>query len=413
MKIATLSIGDELIFGEVVDTNATHIAGRLYDAGLTVRRHLTVGDSEGDIVEALHSLAAAHDVVIATGGLGPTDDDITARAVAKGIGRRLVLNEEALERLREFFTRSGREMHPANERQALLPAKVTIIPNPTGTASGFSLDHDGCGFFFLPGVPGEMARMLDDTVIPAVQGRRGDKAVVQTMVFTVFGLSEAEIGARLTSLDGSQPGFSLAYCVNFPTVQVKLRAVGESSAQVQGGLDKMAAQVRERLGDHIVAEGGETIDTAVARLFREKGATLALAESCTGGLIAKRITDVPGSSAYFLSGVATYANEAKIGLLDVPEALLQGKGAVSPEVAMAMAKGVRRLAGSDLAVAVTGIAGPDGGTAEKPVGTVFIALANRAGCTVKGYKFAGDREKIRTITAVTAMDWLRRSLLTF
>jgi len=411
VKTAILSIGDELLLGEVVDTNSARIAARLADAGIATVRKLTVGDDEGAIAAALVELARGHDVVIATGGLGPTDDDVTARAAARATGRRLVLNEEAMGRLRDFFARLGREMHPANGRQCLLPAKAELVPNPVGTASGFHLLLDGCLLVFLPGVPAEMAVMLEETVVPLVLARRGEHPITRTMTLTVFGLSEAEIGARLADLDRSRPGLALAYCVEYPLVLVKLRAAGEDEEALTALLEDGAALVRERLGGHVVAGGGETIDTAVARLFRETGRTLALAESCTGGLIAGRITAVPGSSGYFLLGAVTYSNDAKVRLLGVSEELLAEKGAVSAEVAKAMARGARRLAGSDLALAVTGIAGPDGGSPDKPVGTVFIALADRTGCSARGYHFSGDRDRIRTITAVTAMDWLRRRLL--
>jgi len=411
VKTAILSIGDELLLGEVVDTNSARIAARLADAGIATARKLTVGDDEGAIAAALESLAREHDVIVATGGLGPTDDDVTARAAARATGRRLVLNEEAMARLREFFVRLGREMHPANGRQCLLPAKAELIPNPTGTASGFHLLLDGCLLIFLPGVPAEMAVMLEETVLPLVLARRGGHQCTRTWTLTVFGLSEAEIGSRLSDLDRSRPGFAVAYCVEYPVVQVKLRATGADEGALAALLEDMAALVRERLGGHVVAGDGETIDTAVARLFRETGMTLSLAESCTGGLVAARITAISGSSAYFLLGAVTYANDAKARLLGVSDGLLAEKGAVSAEVARAMARGARRLVGSDLALAVTGIAGPDGGSPDKPVGTVFIALADRAGCTAKGYHFSGDRDRIRTITAVTAMDWLRRRLL--
>ena len=412
MRTAILSIGDELLLGEVVDTNSARIAARLADEGIATVRKLTVGDDEGVIAGALEELARGHDVVIATGGLGPTDDDVTARAAARATGRRLVLNEEAMGHLREFFVRLGREMHPANGRQCLLPARAELIPNPTGTASGFHLTLDGCLLIFLPGVPAEMAPMLEETVLPLVLARRGDHRRTRTATLTVFGLSEAEIGARLADMALSRPGLGVAYCVEYPLVQVKLRATGEDEEALTAILEDGAILVGERLGDHVVAGDGESIDTAVARLFRETGMTLALAESCTGGLIAGRITAIPGSSGYFLLGAVTYSNDAKVRLLGVPEDLPAERGAVSAEVAKAMARGALRLAGSDLALAVTGIAGPEGGSPDKPVGTVFIALADRAGCSAKGYHFSGNRDMIRTITAVTAMDWLRRRLLT-
>lgn len=413
MKTAILSIGDELLLGEVVDTNSARIAARLADEGIATVRKLTVGDDEAGIAAALQELARGHDVVIATGGLGPTDDDVTARAAARATGRRLVLNDEAMARLKEFFARLGREMHPANGRQCLLPAKAELIPNPAGTASGFHLLLDGCLLIFLPGVPSEMAVMLEESVVSLVLARRSGRQHTRTSTLTVFGLSEAEIGARLSDIDRSRPGLGVAYCVEYPMVQVKLRATGEDETALTALLEDGAAMVRERLGDHVVAGGGETIDTVVARLFRETGMTLALAESCTGGLIAGRITAIAGSSGYFLLGAVTYSNDAKSNLLGVPGDILAEQGAVSAEVARAMARGARKLAGSDLALAVTGIAGPEGGSPDKPVGTVFIALADRAGCSAKVYHFSGDREKIRTITAITAMDWLRRRLLAY
>lgn len=411
MRTAILSIGDELLLGEVVDTNAARIAARLADVGIATARKLTVGDDEGEIAAVLESLARGYDVVIATGGLGPTDDDVTARAAARATGRRLVLNEEAMGRLKEFFVRLGREMHPANGRQCLLPAKAELVPNPTGTASGFHLLLDGCLLIFLPGVPAEMAVMLEETVVPLVLARRGEHQITRTTTLAVFGLSEAEIGTRLSDMDRSRPDLAVAYCVEYPVVQVKLRATGNDEGALAATLEDGAALVRERLGGHVVAGDGESIDTAVARLFRETGMTLSLAESCTGGLVAGRITAIPGSSAYFLLGAVTYSNDAKERLLGVSPELLAEKGAVSAEVAKAMARGARKLAGSDLALAVTGIAGPDGGNSDKPVGTVYIALADRAGCSAKGYHFSGHRDMIRTITAVTAMDWLRRRLL--
>lgn len=413
MKTAILSIGDELLFGEVVDTNSARIASRLADEGIATARKLTVGDDEVGISSALEELARGHDVVIATGGLGPTDDDVTARGAARATGRRLVLNEEAMGRLKEFFARLGREMHPANGRQCLLPAKAEIIPNPTGTASGFHLLLDGCLLIFLPGVPSEMAAMLEESVVSLVLARRRGLQRTRTSTLTVFGLSEAEIGARLSGMDRSRPGLGVAYCVEYPMVQVKLRATGEDETALTALLEDGTAMVRERLGDHVVAGDGETIDTVVAGLFRKTGMTLALAESCTGGLIAGRITAIAGSSGYFLLGAVTYSNDAKSNLLGVPGDMLAEQGAVSADVAKAMARGARKLAGSDLALAVTGIAGPDGGSPDKPVGTVFIALADRTGCTAKGYLFSGDREKIRTITAITAMDWLRRRFLAY
>jgi nicotinamide-nucleotide amidase len=411
MKIATLSIGDEVVFGEIVDTNAAFIADRLYDIGLKVQRHLTVGDIEDDIIDAIQTLSASSNAVIATGGLGPTIDDITARAAAKVSGRRLVLNEEALTHLREFIGRMGRTVHPANEKQALLPAKSTLIHNPTGTACGFLLQHNGCDFFFLPGVPGEMARMLEESVIPLIRQRCTQEKFIRVKLLKVFGLPEAEMDTLLSGVTGHDSAVTVAFQVDFPQIIVKLRAEGDNEERIVTELDEVCRKTSEKLQGYLFGEDGESMDSVVASLFREKGLTLSLAESCTGGLIAKRITDIPGSSAYFLEGVITYTNAAKIRILGVSPQLLEEQGAVSSEVAMAMARGMRKLSGSDIALAITGVAGPDGGREEKPVGTVFIAMATHSGCQTKKYRFSGDRCRIRTIASFMALNWLRRHLL--
>ncbi len=241
--------------------------------------------------------------------------------------------------------------------------------------------------------------------------RRLGKKIVKTKLLKVFGLSEAEVEGALQDLKFAGSGVTLAFSVDFPEVHVKLRAAGGSAMAVGAALDAASGEVRQKLGGYVFGEDRDTIDSVVAELFRRKGVTLSLAESCTGGLVAKRITDLPGSSAYFLEGAVTYADAAKIRTLGVPPRLLEEQGAVSAETATAMAEGIRNNSGSDLALAVTGIAGPEGGSAAKPVGTVFLALADSAGCQVKRYGFSGSRDEIRTITAFTAMDWLRRRLM--
>ncbi|KAF0220910.1 MAG: competence/damage-inducible protein [Geobacteraceae bacterium] len=411
MNISTISIGDELVFGEVVDTNSARIAERLYTAGFKVQRHLTVGDVESDITEAVRTLAGESEAVIVTGGLGPTADDITAMAAAKAAARRLVLNEEALAHVKVVTGKLGDSAFPLNEKQALLPAGATVIPNPTGTACGFHLTCGGCSLFFLPGVPNEMIRMLDESVIPFIQQKWKQRRFIRTRVLKVFGPSEAEVNSLVKGVAAPDAGVTVAFCVNFPEILVKLRAEGDDERHVAEALDRAGEKARQKLQGYLFAEDDDTIDSVVAALFRTKGVTLSLAESCTGGMVAKRITDIPGSSAYFLEGVVTYSNAAKMRTLDVSPRLLEEKGAVSSEVALAMARGMRNLSGSDIALAVTGIAGPEGGSAEKPVGTVFIALAGRSGCRATKYNFFGDREEVRTIASFTAMDWLRRHLL--
>lgn len=406
MRLSTLSIGDELICGEVVDTNSCHIAARLYDeVGIRVHRHLTVGDVEADIVAALRELASTSDLVIVSGGLGPTTDDLTAAAAARAAGTELELSPEALEHLEQFAQRISGGLHPANRRQALVPKGSALIPNPLGTACGFIVELDGAQLFFMPGVPFEMKRMLEDTVLKRLAGRGNGAG--KRITLKLFGMSEAEVSVTLEGCFPADSPIELAYCVKFPAINLILRCKSEHQELLQAAAD----QVRERLGSFIFAENDQTMDQVLASLFRESGRTLALAESCTGGLIAARITGEAGSSCYFLEGDVTYSNAAKSRMLQVPAELIQSQGAVSAEVACAMATGVRLAAGSDLALSVTGIAGPDGGTPDKPVGTVFIALADAQSCQVKRYNFQGDREAVRAITCFTALDWLRNYLL--
>jgi nicotinamide-nucleotide amidase len=411
MRISTLSVGDELICGQITDTNACTIAGALLNQGLRLQRHMSVGDSEPDIIEALLELGRNSDAVIVTGGLGPTADDLTARAAARATGRRLVLNDHAKAHVRDMSGRlASLVVCPLNDKQAMIPAKTTLIPNPTGTACGFYLMNNGCFMFFLPGVPSEMVRMLLDTVLPFLATRVTRRRVIRMEHLNVFGPCEAEVDEMLSGIAQPEQGLYLGICVTFPWMRITLRAEADSDDKAAELLAPAVLSVQERLEEYVFSTGEMTIDETVADLFIQQGVTLALAESCTGGMIAQRITSIPGSSRYFLEGAVTYSNASKARQLGVDATLLVEKGAVSGEAASAMAKGVRQAAGSDLGLAVTGIAGPDGGTDDKPVGTVFISLAAPDGCWTKRFRFSGSRDEIRTITAWTALDWLRRYL---
>ena len=411
MRISTLSIGDELICGEVADSNVSTIARALMEQGLRVLRHITVGDSELDIMSALADLGRTSDAVIVTGGLGPTTDDLTTRAAARATGRRLVVSEEAKAHIRQMSGKLATLIVcPLSDKQAMLPAKTTLIPNPTGTACGFQLMHNNCFMFFLPGVPSEMERMLHDSVIPFLGERVTRKRIIRSAQLNVFGPCEAEVNELLAGIARPDQGLQMGICVTFPWMRITFRAEADSEEGAEALLLPSVQTARDRLHGYIFSQGTDTLDEVLAVLFRESGLTLAVAESCSGGMIAQRITDLPGSSGYFLEGQVTYSNGAKIRTLGVAVELLDEKGAVSSEVATAMAKGVRRVSGSDLGLAVTGIAGPDGGSEDKPVGTVFISLAAPDGCWTKRFQFSGSRNEIRIITSWTALDWLRRYL---
>jgi len=405
LKIAVLAVGDELLSGEMADTNTMRIARGLGGDGYALRESRCVADVEVDIEETLLALAERQDVVIVTGGLGPTADDLTARAAARACKRRLMLNDEALQMIRSHFARLGRPMHPRDEKQALLPQRAVLLPNPKGSAPGFLLHHNGRDLFFLPGVPAEMTAMLEQSVLPHLLLRSGEHPPGRERILKIFGLTEPKVEERLAGR--LPPGVALAFGVDFPFVHVKLRARGEEAETL---LDRAELAARQALDDFVVARDSGTLQETVGRQLTAGGTTLSLAESCTGGLIAKLLTDLPGASAFLERAAVTYANSAKKAWLGIPDELLEREGAVSEACALAMARGIRRAAGTDLALAVTGIAGPDGGSPQKPVGTVYLALTAADGEQVKGYRFGGDREQIRMLSACMALDWLRRYL---
>lgn len=405
--IAVLTTGDELLNGDLADTNTGTIAAALAGFGYRLRCSLSVPDQEKEIEAALRYLTQHMQVVIVTGGLGSTGDDLTARAAARATGQQLAINEQALEMVRSWFRNRNRQMEPSNERQALLPINARPLQNPLGTAPGFRIKYGACELFFLPGVPSEMKAMFEQAVLPALQQLHPPKAALQQRTFKLFGLPEPKIDAMIPYRELPE-GVDVAFALDYPLVLVKLRADGDDASRK---LDLAEALLQKQLGDNIMARGDETPEGNVGRLLSNANLTLSLAESCTGGLIASMLTSQPGASAFLERGAVTYADSAKLDWLQVPLPLLQQHGAVSEQCARAMAIGLRRAAKTDLALSVTGIAGPDGGTEEKPVGTVFLALASPEGVHVKGYRFNGERSMIQRMSALMALEWLRRFAL--
>lgn len=403
MNIAVLTIGDELLNGEVIDTNTADIAHTLRCAGYTVSQAITVGDDTEQIATTLQYLNRNNAATLVCGGLGPTRDDVTARAAAVAFHLSLILNDTALAQIEDFFKRAGRPFPAGNDKQALIPHKAKVMHNQCGTAPGFIIRHNDGVIFFMPGVPHEMRAMLKHEVVPTLQRLLKPRLCCAQRVLKVLGLAESAIEQQLRALSFASE-VQLSFRLEFPLVLVKIN----SSGMDESVLDVAERQVRVCLGPHIVAVGEQSLAEVVSQALILAETTLSLAESCTGGLIAKLLTDCPGSSAYLERGVVSYANSAKHDLLGVSNELLMSKGAVSAECAIAMAQGVRHGAKTDVAVAVTGIAGPGGGSAEKPCGTVFIAMDRAQGCEVREYHFSGDRQQVRTKTAFTALDWLRQ-----
>ncbi|WP_273887630.1 competence/damage-inducible protein A [Rubrobacter naiadicus] len=405
-----LAIGTEMLLGELVDTNTAWISRRLAALGVGIYRHTTVGDNLERIAAALQEAASRADLVITTGGLGPTSDDLTNEALARATGRRMVEYAEAREHVERKFREFGRKPSPSNYKQALFPEGTTLIPNPLGTAMGALLESDGTLFATLPGVPQEMRGMFEETLVPLIRERSEGAIVSRTLWFV--GLGESALAERVQDLlDAENP--TVAPLAGQGKVRLRITARAATPEEAERQIEPVAREILSRLGRYYFGEDEETLESVVGRLLTEKGRTLALAESCTGGLLAKRLTDIPGSSRYFKEGLVTYSNEAKERLLGVPRELLVRYGAVSEEVARAMAEGVRRLADSDYGLSVTGIAGPEGGTPEKPVGLVWVGLADAGGTRAEKLNLTAwsrSREAIRERSASGAFDLLRRRL---
>ncbi len=406
-----LAVGTEVLLGDLVDTNTAWLSARLAALGVSVYRHVTVGDNKQRIVTALLEASSRADLVITTGGLGPTSDDLTNECLGLAAGRQMVEYPEARWHVDEMFARFGREPTSSNYKQALFPEGSRLIPNPLGTAMGALLELDGALVATFPGVPIEMKRMFEETLEPFIKPRTEGSIVSRTLWFT--GIGESALAEKVQDLlDASDP--TVAPLAGQGKVRLRVTARAASLEEAEKRIEPVAEEILNRLKKYYFGEDDETLEGVVGRLLTEKGATLALAESCTGGLLAKRLTDRAGSSAYFVEGLVTYSNEAKERLLGVPHELLVEHGAVSEPVACAMAEGVREDADTDYGLSITGVAGPDGGTEEKPVGLVFVGLSDVSGTVAEKLDLSAwrrSREAIRERSANRAFDLLRRRIL--
>lgn len=408
-----LSTGDEVRSGALVDSNSAYIAEVLEEAGLEVTRHSTVGDDLAVISSIIKEIGTRADVAVVTGGLGPTTDDLTAEAAAMAAGVDLREDYNALLLIESFFKKRQRLMNPLNKKQAMLPEGSKCLENPVGSAPGFAIKIENCLFFFLPGVPSEMKKMLSEKVIPeisALQGGIREFSLIRNI--STFGLTEAAVNENLLSIIDDYPGIKLGLRATFPEIHVKLYARGIDEKKVSELLERATESVINKLGKRVLSSKGEPMELVVGNILKTKKATLAVAESCTGGLISNMITNVPGSSDYFLFSGVTYSNDSKIKLLGVQQAIIETHGAVHEETAKEMAVCAKRISGATYGLSTSGIAGPAGGTEEKPVGTICIGLATPG--EVKGFRFVfqfGDRLMNKKVFAVTALDLLRRELL--
>lgn len=410
MNAEIVCVGTELLLGETLNTHAAFLSERLAAYGIDVYHHVTVGDNQGRLEDALRVASRRAALVVVTGGLGPTGDDLTREAIAAVTGRPLVLKEEVLAAIERWFAERGRTMAPGNRKQALFPEGSHVLPNPNGTAPGFVLQWaPGRWFVALPGPPRELRPMVDGPLRPFLERWAGGGAPLAKRVLRIAGLGESEVEHRLADLFARQGEVTLATYARAGEVHLRL-ATKASGSGASSRLDALAAEIHRRLGVHVYGEDDESLEAVVGRLLRERRETLAVAESCTGGRVADRLTNVPGSSEYFIAGVVAYANQAKVLSLAVSPHDLTAHGAVSAQVAGAMAAGVRRTFGTHWGLATTGIAGPGGGTPEKPVGTVYVAVEGPGGGRVEGHRWLGDRDTVKERSAQAALFLLYRAL---
>jgi len=407
-RAAILSTGDELTTGRIADTNAQWLADKLFELGIDLVTVITVGDYPERLEWAWRQALSQADVVISTGGIGPTADDLTTETVAAVLGRKLVTDEEAAARIRRFFESRGVEMPQNNLKQALVPEGYVIVPNPLGTAPGYRVQSGGKHIVVLPGVPREMKPMVEDTVLPWLRAQQGSD-IYLAHTFQTFGISESGLDELVAGVVEPSDG-RVSFRASFPEVSVRVVVHGKPD-EAAARLEAVAARMRGRLGEFCYGEGATSMEAVVGQALAKRGWTLALAESCTGGLVGHRITAIPGSSAYFLGGVESYANSVKTKMLGVRRETLATDGAVSEACAGEMAAGVRTALGADIAVSTTGVAGPTGGTPEKPVGFVCFGLATADGVQTRTHQLWGTRDWVKLLASQVALDMIRRAAL--
>jgi nicotinamide-nucleotide amidase len=412
MNSHIITVGDEILIGQTLNTNAAYIGQQLTAININVVKSSVVGDDEKSILEEFKTTFENNDLVVVTGGLGPTHDDLTRPCVVKFFNTALVKSEEVLEDIQSLFKKRNRIMTPINEDQANVPQNAEVIRNIYGTAPGYWIEQNKKYFVVMPGVPYEMQNMVDKFVLPKLKNILGKPDKIQKrLVLQTTGIPESALFEKLGSLDEILTGGKLAFLPNQYGVKLRITVEAADEAEAANHLSEIEQKIRGKAGRYIYTIGEENLEEVVARLLMERSLTVSLAESCTGGLITNLLTNVPGSSEYLERAIISYSNQAKIELLKVNEETLSEYGAVSQEVAMQMADGIKSISGTDIALAVTGIMGPSGATPGKPVGLVYIALCNDKYRISKKYTFGDDRILNKQRTAQAALDLIRRMLL--
>lgn len=407
MDAEIIAVGSELLTPYRQDTNSLFLTDKLNALGIEVRFKTIVGDDFERLTQAFRAALGRSRLIILTGGLGPTEDDVNRQVVAEALGRPLREVPEIRRRIENRFARFGRKMAENNLRQTLVPEGAEWLENKNGTAPGLWIEQDGIVIIMLPGPPRELEAMFESTCLPRL-ARLVQGQCLRSRVYRAVGLAESEVDQRVAPIYKSYTNPCTTILATPGAIEVHLRARASSEAEADALLDELGDKIEAALGDHLFSSRGESLEEVVGMYLVLRRKTLAVAESCTGGLLAERLTQVPGSSNYFLGGVICYSNELKTRLAGVPQKLIDEQGAVSKPVAQALAEGIRRRTGASMGISITGIAGPGGGSAEKPVGLVFIALTDERGTQVREFHFPGDRERIRHWATQAALEIIRR-----
>lgn len=410
MKAEIITIGDEIIYGEILDSNSAYIGDRLSSLGVEVAFKTSVGDDIKRIIEAIKLSLERVDLVIATGGLGPTNDDLTKKAIVKSFKRNLVFHEDILKKVEEGFKRRGIKMPKINQNQALLPQGARALNNQYGSAPGIFIQEGKKLFFSLPGVPLEMRTILEDEVLTFLKAKLTKRFTLQKILRTT-GIVESALFEKIEPVLKLKTPVKIGFLPGYSGVDLKLKTSSEIEESARKNLLETEEKLRGILNEYIYGTDKETLEEVVGNLLKNRKKTISVAESCTGGLIGVKLTNVSGSSNYFMDGVITYSNEVKIELLKIPKEILEKYGAVSEQVAILMAEGVRKISNTDYGLSATGIAGPTGGTEEKPVGLVYIGFAHENDSFAQKFIFGGDRQAIRERTAQAALNIVRLFML--
>ena len=412
MKAYLISIGDELLIGQTINTNVAYIGKQISEANISILKSSVIGDNQKTIMDELYYASTQSDIILLTGGLGPTHDDVTRSAIVDYFKTELILNNDVLEDIKNMLLRRKRELTKTHEDQALVPKVAEVIRNENGTAPGYWIESDKKIFIVMPGVPYEMKSMMENSVIPKLIEKVGEpKEFIKKVTLQTTGIPESILAEKLGDLNELLSGAELAFLPSEYGVRLRITVKASTEEDAKNQLSEIEQKIRSKVGRYIFGRGEELLEEVIGRLLKERDLKIAVAESCTGGGLSDRITNINGSSSYFERGVVTYSNAAKVELLKVDEDVISEKGAVSQEVAMQMAAGIKSISGADIGIALTGIMGPTGASTNKPVGTVYIGYCDAKVCTAKRFQFGDDRILNKHRSSQAALEMLRRNLL--